>query len=271
MRHYAGSRPFKWLREKLKIDKPYALPWGQWDVWDKELQRSRPVAYFLTETLPEWLELPGRYIVDPIDTAIYYLRRRFIYRTHLLTTGLPPGKYYDYDTRFLHALFNNLVDFVECEKAWMNVRWDEDNEIKYDVPWWTRSWYFRWKAWRCPRAGLDHLEWEMRLAEPHEHAQANAACELYVLYIWWKEIRSKRDIDEDAWIESGMKDFYSRMDTKYGEHQWGVMSNKNPLTPAERKEYDDLSRRSSSLEEEWHQEDEDMLIRLMKIRRGLWT
>ena len=271
MRNYASSTPFKWLRKKLKIEKPSALPWGQWELWDEDLRTRRPIAFFLTETLPDWLEKPGEWIVDPIDNAIYYIRRRFIYRTHYLETSLKPGRHYDYDTRFLHALFNSLVEYVECEKAWANIRWGEDEVDKYNLPWWAKSWYFRWRIWRCPRAGLDHLQWEMDPEKGAHDNQREVAREIYVLYIWWKEIRSKRNIDEDAWIECGMKAFYDRMDAKYGEHKWGIFSNKNSMTPAEKREYDRLGKLNREIEEAWYQEDEDMLIRLIKIRRGLWT
>lgn len=271
MRNYSSSAPFKWLRKKLKVDKPSALPWGQWELWDNEFKSTRPVVFFLTETLPDWLEKPAEWIIDPIDNAIYYLRRRFIYRTHLLDTGLRPGRYYDYDRRFLHAAFNGLVEYVECEKAWANIRWGDDEENKYKLPWWAKNWYFRWIPWRCPRAGLDHLQWEMNLENGHDQSQAAVAREIYILYVWWKEIRSKRDIDDDAWVESGMRDFYDRMDAKYGDNRWGILSGKKMMTTAEEQEYDKLGKLNRELEEAWIQEDEDMLIRLIKIRRGLWT
>lgn len=271
-RHYAGSKPFVWLRKKLKVDKPTALPFGQWDVWENKYKKSRPVAYFLTETLPDWLELPARWIVDPIDDAIYYLRRRFIYRSHYLHTGLKPGRYYDLDTRFLHGMFNSLVDYVEEEKAWANVRWDDEEQQKnYHVPWWVKNWYFRWSPWRCQQAGIDHLHWEMGLDDNGGASQADAAYEIYILYIWWKEIRSKRNIDEDAWKQSGLKDFYDRMDVKYGEHKWGMFSSTNNLTSSEKQEYSHLQQITQKLEESWQEEDDQMLGRLVKIRRSMWT
>lgn len=272
MRHYSSSAPFKWLREKLKIDKPSALPWGQWEVWDDDLKKARPVAYFLTETLPDWLERPGEWIVDPIDDLIYYIRRRFIYRTHLLETSLKPGRYYDLDTRILHGLFNSLVEYVEQEKAWNCIRFEEpEHRKKYNVPWWVDNWYVRWAPWRCQRAGLDHLHWEMDLTGPGEENQADSAREIYILYLWWKEIRSKRNISEDAWEQCGLKDFYDRMDAKYGDGRWGIFSGKKVMTAAEQQEYSDLQEVNQKLEESWRQEDDQMLERLIKIRRSLWT
>lgn len=271
-RYYSNNLFFVWLRDKLGINKPAALPWGQWQLWEDDLKARRPVAYFLTETLPEWLEKPAEWIVDPIDSAIYYVRRRWIHRSHLINTGLPPGKYYGVDTLYLHGMFNQLVKFVEEEKAWMCIRWEskEDRE-KYKVPFWVDNWYLRWFPWNNPQAGIDHLKWEMGLEYDESQNQINSALETYTLYLWWKEIRSKRDIEQDAWTESGMKNFYDIMDKKYGEGKWNILSGNSKLTRAERQEYDRISKMQQKIEEDWHQEDEDMMIRLVRLRRSLWT
>lgn len=270
MRHYSSSKPFQLLRTWLKIKKPTALPFGQWTVWDDNLKKSRPIAFFFTETLPDWLEKPGEWLVDPIDDAIYYLRRRFFYRTHLLETGLEKGKYYDFQNRILHGAFNEMVKYVEQEKAWANIRWDDESRKKYNVPWHVSNWYLRWRPWSSPQAGMDHLIWEMNLDPEENDSQRQIAEELYILYIWWKEIRVKRDIDTDAYVESGLEEFYSQMDLKYGKNQWGVFSNRS-MTPADRQEYDRLSKINHDLEEQWQREDDEMLARLVKIRRSMWT
>jgi hypothetical protein len=271
-RHYASSKLFVWLRHKLGVNKPAALPFGQWAVWEKDLRSRRPVTYFLTETLPDWLEKPGDWLVDPIDNAIYYIRRRFIIRSHLIDTKLSKGKYHSADQKMLYGMFNELVDFIEIEKAWMCVRWeDKEHQKKYNIPWGYSNWYLRWKPWRSVQAGLDHLKWEMGLDDHTDQSQAQQAAEQLLLYTWWKEIRSKRN-DMDSWEESGLREFCDQMDKKYGTNSWGVFAaRKNSMTPAEQATYQQLSDLMNATEQRWEQEDEDMMIRLIKIRRGLWT
>lgn len=38
-RYFGSSKPVKWLRTKLGIEKPYALGWGEWDVVFGEINR----------------------------------------------------------------------------------------------------------------------------------------------------------------------------------------------------------------------------------------
>jgi hypothetical protein len=280
MRHYAGAPLITWLRKKLKIKKPSALGWGQWDIWEEELKKSRPVAFFLTETLPGWAEKPAEWIIDPIDNVIYYLRRRFFYRTHILDTGLAPGKYYDLGTRLLHGTFNEFQNYIECEKAWMSVRW-EDKEVrkKYNLKWYNDNWYLRWWPWRCPQAGIDHLKWEMELYETDQPTgdshQSFLAHEELMLYVWWVKFRKHR-AEGSAWDEVGLNEFYKRMDKKYGDDKWtGYRHIANgdliKLDRSEQAEFDRLQKDNEDLEQRWEHEDDEMLARLMKIRRSLWT
>ena len=218
-RYYADSTFFNWLRSRVfKIDKPYALPWGGWDKWKKETKESRPIAYFICETLPDILEKPAEWLLDPIDDAVYYLRCRFIFKTHYLKTKLEPGRYHDFGNRILHGCFNELVDFVEIEKARMMVIWDENKRNLYKAPWWTFTQWFRWQPWRCPEAGIDHLKWEMTLDSDnlavHERSddQARSARELMVLYTWWTVTRPAR---KDEWDETGLRAFWDSMEAKY--------------------------------------------------------
>lgn len=264
-RYYQDSKPFVWLRKQLKIDKPYALPWGGWEEWDKELKATRPVAYFLTETLPDWLEKPAEWLIDPLHSAHYYFRNRFVDKTHYLRTDLEPGKWHEFETCMLHGCFTEMVDFIEVEMAWHHVCWaSEEERQKYHVPFWRRHRLLRFKRWRNPQAGIDHLKWEMTLEEPTH--QRERAFELMFLYTWWK----KRANRKDEWEETGLRAFWDSMDTKYGD-EWLGLGKKSLMTSAERQEYDRLSDAVRKMEEDRHQEDDDMLIRLVKLRRTMWT
>ena len=100
------------------------------------------------------------------------------------------------------SLFNELVDFVEVETAWSNIAWDKKAREKYNPPFYAWGW-FRWRTWRCPEAGIDHLKWAMELTneewletdKKHEAVltgQAKAAKEIFELYTWWKEVYPNR-------------------------------------------------------------------------------
>ncbi len=88
------------------------------------------------------------------------------------------------DTRLLYAMFDMLADFVEVEKAWMNVVFTKRK------PW---SGWGRTHWWRSRDEGLAHLEWEIGLGDPNlpeeerNEQQAKDAQEVKDLYTWWKD------------------------------------------------------------------------------------
>jgi len=275
-RYYPNSLPFRWLRKKLNIQKPLALPWGEWNDWEKNLQTQRPVAFWLTQTLPEWLEKPAELTIDPLNEFKYYLKNRFIDKTHYLRTGLKPGEWHDFDTRMLHGLFTELVDFVEIEKAHMQAIWSEQkNQQKYQMPWWRKSHWFRWGRWRCPQAGLDYLNWEVTLKKDADwfndpnHPdigqptdQSLAAREILALYHWWVYQRTQRPDVQDA---SGWSAICDEIRAKYQDVFAEVTD-------------EDLQARQDQALDRWHEieqqyekEDTEMLIRLINIRKSLWT
>jgi hypothetical protein len=278
-RHYSSTAPFNWLRKKFKIEKPYALAWGKWDDWDTELKKNHPIAFFFTETLPDWLEKPAEWIVDPFNNLRYRIRLQYGYRTHLISTGLKPGKYYELETRMLHGMFNSLVDFVEVEKANHMVAWgDKDKMEKYNIPWWRSIPIFYWSTWRSAAAGTDHLKWEANLDDPtmdineRSPSQAIHARETIILYTWWTQIRLPRT-EDSAYDICKYSEFAARMNAIYGEEwMFGSLRGGGPkLSAADRDEHKQINAKIAELEQEWATEDDDMLIRLVKLRRGLWT
>ena len=265
-RYYADSKPFVWLRNKVfKIEKPYALPWGGWEKWEKEIRQTRPVAYFFCETLPDLLQKPAEWVVDPLYNARYYLRNRFFTKTHYLKTNLEPGQWHEFDKRVLHGLFTELVDFVEIEQAWHHVCWDEEARKKFKTPWHQQYRLFKFTEWRCPEAGLAYLQWAMDLDEP-DH-QRETAREIMILYTWWQDVYLKR---LDPWEETGFRKFWDDMTNKYGK-DWLGIGNRGKLNPKEKAEYDRLHQAVDDLEEARSTEEEEMMIRLVKLRKGLWT
>ena len=276
-RHYNSSAPFSWLRKKVfKIDKPVALGWGQWSKWEEKIKEEKPVGYFFTETLPDWLEWIPEHSIDYVDKVRYY----FINRTegsHRLDSTLKKGQYHEFSERILYSLFDSYIDFVEIEEAHMHVVFSsKEDRAKYNMPLWNKYRILRWFGrWRCPQAAVDHLKWEMTLDvpdpnDPHWQSnpyQAEKAREKMALYTWWKHVRPTRG---EAWEVSGFQAFWDKMEAKYG-HDWLGLGSTSKMTAAEHRTYDKLQEDKEKLEEDWYQEDNEMMIRLIKIRRDLWT
>jgi len=249
-----------------------------WDEWTTEAQRYNPIRYWIAEEglsyLQDFVTWPIRKIYD----VKYYINNRWVSRTHSLTAhpkDIRPGQWCDVGNRFLPCLFNELVDFVEIETAWSHIAWgDKEARAKYNPPFWASGW-FRWRTWRCPQAGLDHLDWAMTLTNSDwcgpEHPdynkptrQAINAKEIKELYLWWKEVYPNRPDPHDA---SGWTAYceLSRL-SNGGKLNWGA--DKTPeLKKASKLAHKELQK----IEAAYEKEDEQMMIRLIKIRNSLWT
>jgi hypothetical protein len=231
-----------------------------------------------------YLEKIFYYPTDTLHSIKYYINNRWVTRTHALTAhprDIKPGNWSDVGNRFLPCLFNELVDFIEVESAWMHIVWgSKEDRAKYTVPFYASGW-FRWRVWRCPEAGLDHLTWEMTLTNNDwcspEHKdynkptqQAIKAKELRELYDWWTVTRPARP---DPYEASGWTAMCEarRVKAKAEGKKDSFMSRMNDKTPAEKKATTKALKVLHKLEEAYEKEDEDMMIRLIKIRSGLWT
>lgn len=248
-RYWSNSKLSKYLRAKVGIDSPTALEWKEWKVWRKNYKSSHKVMYFITEDLLDSIQSFVNYIPDKLYDVKYYLKNRFVTRTHYLKTGLKPGHWHELDDRILYGLFNELVDFVEIDKAWMFVVFDEEAFEKHNFPKSFRNRFLRWRNFRCPEAGIAHINWEITLEE-ESAIQAGNAKELLFLYDWWKNIRPERP---DAWEASG----YNRMDCDFDTEP--------------KKELLDALKKSEEIEKKYFDEDTEMLCSLIKLRGSLWT
>ena len=250
--------------------KPGSATMQEWKNWEKQAQQNHPIRYWIVETGFNVLQDIVCYIPEKINNIRYYLNNRFYTKTHALTSTLPRGQFYEFDTRLLHCVFDELVNFVEIEKAWMLVCWSEDKKQKYAVPLSRRKWYLRWfTEWRCAEAGLEYLDWEISLVnddwcdKTHPDYgkpthQAITAAEIKELYIWWTE---KRPARLDPYDVSGWSDLCDSNDRAFFEEK----------TPEENKQIRDSLDLCSQIEKQYEDEDEEMLMRLIKIRKSLWT
>jgi hypothetical protein len=252
----------------------------QWDEWTTTAQMKHNFRYWLAEEalghIQDFVTWPIRKIYD----VKYYINNRWVSRTHSLTAhprDIKPGQWQDVGNRFLPCLFNELQDFIEVEKAWSQVAWgSEEIRAKYKPPFWASGW-FRWRTWRCPQAGLDHLAWEITLKFDEDWMdkdspkfgkptpQAERAQELLDLYTWWTVTYRNRPDPYDA---SGWTAYceLSRM-ANGGKLSWGGSDKTPALKKASKLAHKELQK----IEAAYEKEDEAMMIRLIKVRHGLWT
>lgn len=252
--------------------KPYALEWGAWDDWHTEAKLAHPFRYWVAEELFGDVQDIIGYIPDKINSFRCYLNNRFITKTHALTSNLDRGKYHEYDTRILYCLFDELVNFVEVEKAHMKVCWNPDEQAKYAAPTW--PWWTRWLTeWRCDEAGIAHLDWEAALTNDEWldkddpdygklTTQAISAIELKELYTWWKTIRPNRP---DPYDLSGWTALYEEREGENCRYMW------NDKTDEEKEKSRICLDKLHEIEIQYDNEDEEMMIRLIKIRKSMWT
>jgi hypothetical protein len=217
-------------------EKPFALGLKEWEVWHNESKQKHPLRYYLAENGLKTLQNIIYFPYDIYHTIEVYIRNRYIDRTHLIKTGLKPGEYYEFDTKILHGLFNELVDYVEIEISHTMKVYTDRNYI--------------FKNGRCKRAGLDHLDWAIGLTFGADYGikeddpdynkptpQAISAMIIKELYLWWTEKRPNR-IDPMSF---------------YDEKERVISFDKVHM-----------------IETQYHQEDTDMLIKLITIRQDIW-
>jgi hypothetical protein len=274
MREYwSNSKLADWIRG---TDKPLALELDAWSTWKDLAKQKNSLRYWIAE---EGLDLLQNFLTWPVRKIYdikYYINNRWVTRTHSLTAhsrDIKPGAWCDVGNRFLPCLFNELVEFVEVELAWWHIVWDDEAAKKYKSPFWARGW-FRWRTWRSAECGLANLEWQRNLRWKEDEVgpkskelgkltpQAVKAQEILDLYTWWTCTRVCRP---DPYEVSG----WTAVCDRARELNGGKLTFKTP--PELKKENDRAHKLLTKIEEQYESEDEAMMIRLIKIRHGLWT
>jgi hypothetical protein len=240
--YWSCSRFADWVRGEKK---PYALGWDEWDEWRDEVSKRRPVRFFLAEKGLNGLQNLVMFPADLWRTARNKIRLRFFDRPYCLDTGLSKWEWHEIDERIIHALFNTLKDYVEVELASMFISTDRGE--------------FKMKGGRCPEAGIANLEWQSELkygdsdfikkSDPRwgkPTPQAVSAKKILELYRWWLARPSRTD----PMKASGWSEVYESKDER-----------KRSMA----------SKRLQEIEDEYDREDEKMLVRLIKLRKSLWT
>lgn len=276
-RYWSCTKFADWLRGTAK---PVAETGSGWDKWHREAKLKHKIRYWLAEEALDSIQNTINYIPDKLYDIKYYINNRWISRTHSLTAhkrNIRPGTWCDLGNRFLPCLFNELVDYVEVELAWWHLAWANPEErAKYNAPWWRFGWW-NMRLWRCPQAGLDNLEWQRKLVWEEDHCEPNspnigkpthqaiAAEEILALYKWWTEVYHNRPDPHDV---SGWSAICDR-DRESG----GMLSmfDRENRTAEEQEEINKALDLSHKIEQEYKDEDTEMMIRIIRIRDSLWT
>ena len=249
--------------------KPHAASIEEWDEWHERAKLAHPYRYWIAEDLLDSLQKFVNFIPDTVTETLYYINNRWVSKTHYMKTGLKPGDWYDYDTRIINATFNELVNFVEIECAWHNLRWNKKEFNLYSVPWWVKHRVYR--DWKCPDSGLAYLKWSSELmcdesngytvddenyGKPME--QAISANKILELYNWWTVVRPKRPDPHEisGWNEYCNTTSFSFRFSKDDE---------------DRQHTRKMLASIHEIEAMYEKEDTEMLIELIKIRHHLWT
>ncbi|HSW85978.1 MAG TPA: hypothetical protein VLG49_00600 [Rhabdochlamydiaceae bacterium] len=271
--YWSCSKFADWIRG---TPKPYAGTTKQWNTWERSA-RKKQFRYWLAE---EGLDYAQNFLNWPknrLNALRCYCDNRWISKTHALTSQLRPGQWHDFETRMMHSAFDSLVDFVEIEQAWHHLVWSDQNKN------YRRRWYriiFHIHQWRNPEAGLEYLNWAAGLRYDDDWVnkndldfgkpthQALAAAETIALYKWWKEVRPKRPDPIDA---SGWSDYCDKRSKNTQTQDNDVWPDVEDETNEEKARAHEILAICHKLENEQDEEDTEMLIRLVKLRKSLWT
>jgi len=209
---------------------PVAAEMGEWDRIDKENKIKYPIRYFLNEVLIPNTWWPVSRFTSDVMSKIRY---GWYEKLYLIDTNLSHD-YHEVDERLLHGMFSLLVDFVEIEKAWMEVIFNNG----YKRPWWILN------RFRSRILGMRYLDWEITLMDTSDKPQAESAQIIKDLYIWWVDVRPNRLDPYDLMVK------------------WDDMSED---------EKSHTSKQITVIEQKYYDEDTEMLNKLVGIRNSLWT
>ena len=192
-------------------DKPYSETSAGWNDWEKRA-KNKKFRYWLAETGIDSLQSAIYSPITLINSVRCYVSNRWITKTHTLSSNLRRGVWHEFDTRLIHTIFDELVNFVEIDLALMTVMSSNEDRKKYKAPWYYTV--FRIGTWRNIDAGIAYLNWASKLTFNEDSgadklapdfgkptAQALAALDILALYKWWKTDRPNRPdpSEESGW------------------------------------------------------------------------
>ena len=259
-----------WVRQHFSAaPKPHCGTAEEWVAWRNKSREQNDWVYWFTESFLDDVQNFVMFPRDVMESIRIWFRNRFVTRTHLINTRLSKGKWHETDERLIHGLFELFCDFIELETAGMAM-WNDENRKEYlsKLPWWKKIDWLNFKEVRSRELGIKHLEWAASLKHDEEWdnpgdpdygqptGQALAAKEQLALYLWWRDVRPKRVDPYEAMVLPNWA---------AGEDIMDFLSKE--VTEADRAARDNVH----VIEAEYEREDEEMLVRLIKLRHHLWT
>jgi len=182
--------------------------------YDDQQRKNHPVRWFFLQSVPNALEFLITILPTLYQDVKFWIRYRTTEKYHIVNTGLKPG-YYDTDNILTAAMWALLVDFVEVECAWMNIRFESDKAKRTEY-YKHRTTLFQRKV-RVSEMGLDYLNFQIesdsRKTKPYN--EIIAAYNFYKSELPALETELKaaweEDIDYDNPVQR--KENYKRIDT----------------------------------------------------------
>lgn len=258
MNTWSSSSFAVWLRKVFNAPVlPFAETSEGWKEYEESAKAHSKILYYITDKLIDQLEDIFSWPQTQLDNFAYWVSNRFIQKNWSIDTKLDKNSWHETDQRILHGMFEELIKFIEVEKGWMFTKKNKHFPYFFRKLIFTSDW----------QAGVDYLIWETKLMNDDSWcnkddpsfgqptSQAKTAEEILELYCWWKFIRPER---KDPMDLSGYSEYFDKH-----------LKDKSLFT------YDEegtlLSQKTSEIEQQQYDEDNKMLIRLIKIRSSLWT
>ena len=255
------NRKIRKARAWMNYSPPGSMSSKGWRLFDKEFKERAPIRYWLKSGLIRRIINPIRWRYNGISD---WFRYRTTHKYHIIDTGLVPG-YYEIDTLMLHGNFNMLKDFVEVSQARHRYYWSDD--YRDNSSWCEKHmpFYSVFYPFRRPDLGIAYLDWASTLDDPslppyeQSPSQAVEAREIKSLYLWWVKDRPARKEIEHVHYDNQGLGWLSSLDEDFDRDAEDYKAHVENMVQRDKQAAD------------WEAEDQDMLIRLMKIRKGLWT
>jgi len=191
---WSETKCANFIKQKFGIPTPIALSYRGWDEYEEKYGNHIVMRFFDgLDKIQAILFYPKKLY----DSIFYYLRNRFVRKTHFLKTNLEVGKYHNFDDRVLHGLFNEFVNYIEIEKSYVRRSLEKDMET------------FKWEIEQCD----------------NERQSEQARWELDA-YNWWLYERPNRP---DPYDESGLSGNYKENGNKgepFDNELWSEMDKK---------------------------------------------
>lgn len=209
------------------------------------------------------------------DDLWYYLVYKNVNRlrgSHKLQSTLKPGDIHSFDKLVLNSLFTSLVNYVECECATRNCQVSDDAAKRFGY----KPRRFWQKQFRNVEAGLDYLKWEQSLVWTVDYVGkdselvgqrmdvAIAADEIVHLYTWWTVTRPMRKSADDV---SGYSSVVQMIADKHGGDSLSFLESR---TGEEDELLMNACKLMTKIENDYYEEDTQMLKRLMDVRSNVW-